>query len=103
MAGALAPNFVNQTMWTKDSLEVLRALNSDSIDLVYADPPFNSNKNYETRIGRPPKRHSALTGAPPARVAAPGKGGTKGRQAWSSDVRTLPWRAGFQKGGVSLW
>ena len=38
-------------MWTRDNLDVLRGLNSASIDLVYADPPFNSNKNYEAPIG----------------------------------------------------
>ena len=38
-------------MWTRDNLNVLRGLNSESIDLVYADPPFNSNKNYESPIG----------------------------------------------------
>ena len=38
-------------MWTRDNLDVLRGLNSESIDLVYADPPFNSNKNYEAPIG----------------------------------------------------
>ena len=40
-------NFANRTMWTRDNLDVLRGLNSESIDLVYTDPPFNSNKNYE--------------------------------------------------------
>ena len=49
MAGA--PNFANRTMWTRDNLDVLRGLNSESIDLVYADPPFNSNKNYEAPVG----------------------------------------------------
>ena len=38
-------------MWTRDNLNVLRGLNSESIDLVYADPPLNSNKNYEAPIG----------------------------------------------------
>ena len=38
-------------MWTRDNLDVLRGLNSESIGLVYADPPFNSNKNYEAPIG----------------------------------------------------
>ena len=51
MAGAPAANFVNRTMWTRDNLDVLRGLNSESVDLVYADPPFNSNKNYEAPIG----------------------------------------------------
>ena len=51
MAGAPAPNFANRTMWTRDNLDVLRGLNDECIDLVYADPPFNSNKNYEAPIG----------------------------------------------------
>ena len=38
-------------MWTRDNLDVLRGLNSDTIDLVYADPPFNSNKNYAAPVG----------------------------------------------------
>ena len=38
-------------MWTRDNLDVLRGLNSERIDLIYADPPFNSNKNYEAPIG----------------------------------------------------
>ena len=44
-------NFANRTMWTGDNLAVLRGLNSDSVDLVYADPPFNSNRNYEATAG----------------------------------------------------
>ena len=38
-------------MWTRDNLEVLRGLNSESVDLVYADPPFKSNKNYAAPVG----------------------------------------------------
>lgn len=38
-------------MWTGDNLPVLRGLNSESIDLVYADPPFNSNQDYAAPIG----------------------------------------------------
>ena len=44
-------NWRNRTMWTGDNMPVLRGLNSESIDLVYADPPFNSNKNYAAPIG----------------------------------------------------
>ena len=30
-----------------DNLDVLRnSINSESVDLVYLDPPFNSNANY---------------------------------------------------------
>ena len=38
-------------MWTRDNLDVPRGLNDDCIDVVYADPPFNSNKSYEAPIG----------------------------------------------------
>lgn len=26
-------------------------MNSDTVDLIYLDPPFNSNRNYEAPIG----------------------------------------------------
>ena len=41
----------NRTMWTGDNLPVLRGLNSASVDLIYLDPPFNSNKTYSAPIG----------------------------------------------------
>ena len=45
------PNFRNRTVWTGDNLDILRGVNSKSIDLIYLDPPFNSNKNYAAPIG----------------------------------------------------
>ena len=41
----------NRTIFTGDNLEVLRGVDSGSIDLIYADPPFNSNRNYAAPIG----------------------------------------------------
>ena len=46
-----SPNATNRSMWTGDNLPVLRGLNSDCIDLIYLDPPFNSNRNYAAPIG----------------------------------------------------
>ncbi len=46
-----APNFTDKTIWTGDNLDILRGLNSESIDLIYLDPPFNSNRDYEAPIG----------------------------------------------------
>jgi DNA modification methylase len=34
-----------------DNLEVLKTMESDSIDLIYLDPPFFSNRNYEVIWG----------------------------------------------------
>ena len=44
-------NWVNQTIWTGDNLPVMRGMNSESVDLIYLDPPFNSNANYAAPIG----------------------------------------------------
>ena len=45
------PNFVNRTVWTGDNLDVLRGINSECVDLIYLDPPFNSNRQYAAPIG----------------------------------------------------
>ena len=45
------PNWKNRTIWTRDNLHVLRGLNSASVDLIYLDPPFNSNRSYSAPIG----------------------------------------------------
>ena len=46
-------NFAASTIWTGDNLHIMRGLNSECIDLVYLDPPFNSNANYAAPIGSP--------------------------------------------------
>ena len=44
-------NFVDKTIWTGDNLDILRGMNSESVDLIYLDPPFNSNRNYAAPVG----------------------------------------------------
>ncbi len=44
-------NFKNHTIWTGDNLPIMRGLNSESVDLIYLDPPFNSNQDYAAPIG----------------------------------------------------
>ena len=44
-------NWANQTVWTADNLYVMRGMNSECVDLIYADPPFNSKANYAAPIG----------------------------------------------------
>ncbi|MDE0239399.1 MAG: DNA methyltransferase [bacterium] len=44
-------NFASGTVWTGDNLPVMRGMNSASVDLIYLDPPFNSNRHYEAPIG----------------------------------------------------
>ena len=44
-------NWVNRTVWTGDNLHILRGMNSETVDLIYLDPPFNSNQNFSAPIG----------------------------------------------------
>ena len=45
------PNWKDKTIFTGDNLHVLRGMNSDSVDLIYLDPPFNSDRNYAAPLG----------------------------------------------------
>ena len=36
------PNWRNRTLWTGDNLDIMRGMNSESVDQIYLDPPFNS-------------------------------------------------------------
>lgn len=44
-------NVENRTIFENDNLHVLRGLDTDSIDLIYLDPPFNSNRTFEAPVG----------------------------------------------------
>ena len=44
-------NVKNRTIFEGDNLDILRGFNSDSVDLIYLDPPFNSNRTYSAPIG----------------------------------------------------
>ncbi len=39
------------TLYTNDNLYILNGMNSESIDLIYLDPPFNSKRTYSAPIG----------------------------------------------------
>ena len=43
-------NFANRTIWTADNIEILPGIDSECVDLVYLDPPFNSNRNYACNL-----------------------------------------------------
>ena len=44
-------NVQNRTIFEGDNLHILRGIDSETIDLIYLDPPFNSNRTYEAPIG----------------------------------------------------
>ena len=47
----MPPNWSNRTLWTGDNLDIMRGMNSGTVDLIYLDPPFNSNRDYAAPIG----------------------------------------------------
>ena len=44
-------NVKDSTIFTQDNLSVLRGMDSDMVDLIYLDPPFNSKRLYGAPIG----------------------------------------------------
>ncbi len=43
--------FMTNTLFTGDNLYILNGLNSESVDLIYLDPPFNSKRTYSAPVG----------------------------------------------------
>ena len=71
-----APNWINRTVFVGDNLPVMRQMNSESVDLIYLDPPFNSQRTYNATIGS---------------EAA----GTQFKDTWTLDDVDLAWVAGL--------
>ena len=41
----------NRTIFTRDNLDIMQGMDSESVDLIYLDPPFNSNRHYQAPVG----------------------------------------------------
>ncbi len=44
-------NVPSRTIFCDDNLDIMRGINSECIDLIYLDPPFNKNKKFTAPIG----------------------------------------------------
>ena len=40
------------TLFTGDNLYILQGMNSETVDLIYLDPPFNSKRSFSAPVGR---------------------------------------------------
>ena len=40
------PNWQNRTLFHGDNLEIMRGMNSESVDLIATDPPFNKGRDF---------------------------------------------------------
>jgi 16S rRNA G966 N2-methylase RsmD len=60
MSHAAKPSRLLDTrvIYCGDNLEQLKKLPEHSIDLIYIDPPFNSNRNYEVFWGETKEKRS---------------------------------------------
>ena len=57
---ALKPSALVDTrvVYCGDNLEQLQKLPDGCVDLIYIDPPFNSNRNYEVFLGETKEKRS---------------------------------------------
>ena len=47
----MSQNFPDNTLYELDNLEVLRGMNSETVDLIATDPPFNTKRNRSGSAG----------------------------------------------------
>lgn len=45
------PNWQNRTLFVRDNAQILRGMNSESVDCIATDPPFNSKRAYFAPLG----------------------------------------------------
>ena len=53
----MTPNFALSALYALDNLEVMRGMDSESVPLIYADPPFNSRRIYQGISGSKAQAH----------------------------------------------
>ena len=54
-------NFKNRTLYHGDNLAFLRGMNSETVDLVATDPPFNKSRDFTRRPIALRRAHSSRT------------------------------------------
>ena len=47
----MQPNFAVSALYALDNLDVMRGMDSETVHLIYADPPFNSKRIYQGMAG----------------------------------------------------
>ena len=45
------PNFATSALYALDNLAVMQGMDSETVHLIYADPPFNSKRIYQGMAG----------------------------------------------------
>lgn len=47
----MKPNWNNQSVFIGDNIDIMRAMNTESVDQICTDPPFNKNKRFDHVFG----------------------------------------------------
>ena len=81
----MTANFRNRTLYHGDNLKFLRGMNSETVDLVATDPPFNKGKDFH---------------ATPDSLAAGAK--FHDRWSWDKDIEE-PWREQIRTDWPAVW
>ena len=55
---ATMASMTTKIIYCGDNLDQLHKLPAESVDLIYIDPPFNSNRNYEVFWGETKEKRS---------------------------------------------
>lgn len=79
------PNWENRTLYHGDNLDVMRAMNSESVDLIATDPPFNKGRDFH---------------ATPESLAAGAR--FQDRWSWKTDVHQ-EWIDSIQDDWPNVW
>jgi len=58
VAGRPSPRVDTRVIYCGDNLDQLPQLPAECVDLIYIDPPFNSNRNYEVFWGETKEKRS---------------------------------------------
>ena len=80
-----SPNFQNRTLFHSDNLPILQGMNSETVDLIATDPPFNKGKDFH---------------ATPDSLAAGAK--FTDRWSWERDVHEV-WTDAIQDDYPAVW
>ena len=81
----MTANFRNRTLYHGDNLKFLRGMNSETVDLVATDPPFNKGRDFH---------------ATPDSLAAGAK--FHDRWSWDKDIEE-PWREQIRTDWPAVW
>ena len=91
-------NVSDRTFFEGDNLAILQGINSESIDLIATDPPFNKRRNMSGRAGKYPDQWYWADGHTHTRACPPDCSLRAVQNEWLEEIEALGKIAESQKG-----